>query len=447
MKQLPPSLLIELNKREGFNEQLFLQAHQQSSVTSVRINSKKSTNQFNDSQKIPWAANAFYLQERPFFAHDPLWHAGAYYVQEASSMFLEYAFTKCVDVNTPLKILDLCAAPGGKSTLLADMISEDSLLISNEVIGSRVGVLAENMMKWGRVNTWVTNSDPKQFTALTNFFDVVVVDAPCSGSGLFRKDDNYITEWTEGNVDVCQQRQQRILHDVLPALKPNGILIYMTCSFSQAENEDMIDKILQDSNCVTIDLQVNTDWGIVETKSEKFKGIGYRFYPHVLQGEGFFLACLRKNDDEWREKDLKYYRWDKTDYSWMAKFIDMNNKTILKENDLLFAMPTKWMDEYLHIAKHVKVVRKGTLLGKELKKDLIPEHDVAMSIYCQFQNTLQLDAVQAKAYLLKEEFNLPNHCAKGWVLLQYQNTSIGWIKNLGNRYNNYYPNHLKIRTK
>jgi 16S rRNA C967 or C1407 C5-methylase (RsmB/RsmF family)/NOL1/NOP2/fmu family ribosome biogenesis protein len=444
--QLPSSLLNTLQQVDGFDEQLFTAAHQTASVTSVRLNNKKANNLFTTEPIVPWASNAHYLTQRPFFAHDPLWHAGAYYVQEASSMFLQHALSHVIDANVPLKVLDLCAAPGGKSTLIADAISDDSLLVCNEVIGTRVNILAENICKWGRANTWVSNSDAKQIGQCTQYFDVIIVDAPCSGSGLFRKDENAINEWSEGNVQLCAERQERILHDILPALKPDGILVYMTCSYSPAENEIMVDKLLQEMQLSSVQISVQTDWQIVETQSPKLHGFGYRFYPHLLQGEGFFLACFKNNQEEVATKELKYYKPSKTNFDVVNQFINTDKKTIITENDYVFAMPSHRMDDYLYLNKHIKLVRKGTLLGKIMQQQLIPEHDLALSVDCVYTNAISLDLQSAQKYLLKEAFALPD-CAKGWLLVQYQHINIGWIKNLGNRYNNYYPTNWRIKTK
>src|SRR4030095_5372686 len=211
----------------------------------------------------------YYLPERPVFTLDPLFHAGVYYVQEASSMFLEQALKQSVDLSQPIKILDLCAAPGGKSTLIESLLNEESLLVSNEVIKTRVNVLQENITKWGGKNVVVTNNDAKDFARLENYFDVIVVDAPCSGSGLFRKDPEAVAEWSPGNVALCSQRQMRILADVFPSLKKNGILIYSTCSYSEKEDELILDWIKESFEVRSLRFDVQPAWQIVESCSKK----------------------------------------------------------------------------------------------------------------------------------------------------------------------------------
>ncbi len=253
--QLPEKLISSLQEIKGFDKESFEKIHTSGEqITSVRFNPKKSMvngqwsmekhqqlihhSQFTIHNKVPWSSHGYYLNERPSFTMDPFFHAGLYYVQEASSMFLEEVIKQTVDLSKPLRILDLCAAPGGKTTLIQSLINTKSLLVANEVIKSRVNIATENIIKWGTDNVIVTNNDPKDFLRLENYFDVIVVDAPCSGSGLFRKDNNAINEWSEENVILCNQRQQRISADVMPSLKQNGILIYSTCSYSKEEDEE-----------------------------------------------------------------------------------------------------------------------------------------------------------------------------------------------------------------
>ncbi|MEI9933855.1 MAG: RsmB/NOP family class I SAM-dependent RNA methyltransferase [Ferruginibacter sp.] len=268
---LPSALIDSLKEVKGFDKDAFQKVHQSGEkVTSVRLNPNKliiDNCQLLIESKIPWSSHGYYLSARPSFTIDPLFHAGAYYAQEASSMFLEEVLKQTVDLSQPLKVLDLCAAPGGKSTLIQSLISDESVLISNDVIKSRANILAENLTKWGATNVIVTNNDPKDFQRLENYFDVIVVDAPCSGSGLFRKDPEAITEWSEQNVALCSQRQQRILADVLPSLKENGILVYSTCSYSKTEDEDICDWMENELSMVNCQLTIENYIGIIETKS------------------------------------------------------------------------------------------------------------------------------------------------------------------------------------
>ncbi|MCH5597279.1 RsmB/NOP family class I SAM-dependent RNA methyltransferase [Niabella ginsengisoli] len=293
--QLPLSLINSLTDIEGFNEDAFVDVHQSGrQITSLRRNPHKIRKDSLDShfkdvldQPVTWSQYGHYLSQRPSFTFDPLFHAGCYYVQEASSMFLEQALKQTVDLSKPLKVLDLCAAPGGKSTHLQSLISNDSLLVSNEVIRQRVNILKDNIIKWGSSNVVVTSNDAKDFSKLKGYFDVIVVDAPCSGSGLFRKDGNAINEWSENNVMLCNQRQQRILADVMPALKEDGVLIYSTCSYSKDENEDITNWLANEFQIANLKLEIKPDWNITEVKTFS-NHYGYRFWPHLTKGEGFF---------------------------------------------------------------------------------------------------------------------------------------------------------------
>lgn len=222
--KLPPELVRSLIGVKGFDEEAFINEHEAGNpVTSIRINQKKISDteiSFPVKHAVPWSCSGYYLESRPVFTLDPLFHGGAYYVQEASSMFLEQAFRQLVDLESRLTVLDLCAAPGGKSTLIQSLINRESVLVSNEIHKSRSGILEENMVKWGAANVVITNSSPEQLGKLQSVFDVAVVDAPCSGSGLFRKDPDAITEWSEQNVAMCARRQKGILTQVHPSISP-----------------------------------------------------------------------------------------------------------------------------------------------------------------------------------------------------------------------------------
>src|SRR5690349_20465104 len=302
---LPVAFLDSLEGVAGFDRQAFEAVHATGeTVTSLRINpAKLSAAEAGRllfpglmTGGVPWCEEGYYLKTRPSFTLDPLLHAGAYYVQEASSMFLWNVLEETVGKNhDALKVLDLCAAPGGKSTLLASYF-KDALIVSNEVIKSRAAILVENITKWGSDNVVVTNNDPKDFSSLQNYFDVIVVDAPCSGSGLFRKDPEAIEEWSEENVLLCSQRQQRFVADAFPTLKKDGILIYSTCSYSEEEDEDILDWMMEHFSIDNLQLTVDNEWKIVEVQSEKHKAYGYRFFPHKVKGEGFFIAVFQKKE-------------------------------------------------------------------------------------------------------------------------------------------------------
>ena len=458
--QLPQQLLDSLTGVAGFDKEAFIQVHENGGqVTSVRVNGAKMSmgnrqlaiEQFLSpmAEKIPWSANGYYLPERPAFIFDPLIHAGAYYVQEASSMFLEQALTQTTDVSQPLRVLDLCAAPGGKSTLLQALISADSLLVSNEVIKSRAAILEENSIKWGGANVIVTNADPTTFERLPNFFDVIVIDAPCSGSGLFRREREAIGEWSEQNVDLCYQRQQRILAAVLPALKEGGVLIYSTCSYSKEEDEHIADWLMDTFSVDSLPLAIDTSWGIVETQSNKHRAYGYRFFPYKVKGEGFFIGCFRKQDGGSSAikppKKSLLQKASKSETGIVQPWLQPGAPVQLwKQKEELLAFPQQLEKELLTIVDTVYVRRAGIAIGKIAGNDLIPDHALALStIIDPAIVAVTLKKEDALQYLRREEVSLSaGH--KGWTLVQFEGYNLGWVKVLPNRINNYYPQSWRI---
>ncbi|MDF2452033.1 MAG: methyltransferase [Bacteroidota bacterium] len=266
MLQLPTEFINSISCCQGFDEEAFINAHQSNSPTSIRVNPFKQTQlDFTLDKAVPWSQYGFYLDERPNFTHDLLFQAGCYYVQEAGSMFIEHALSSCVDFNETLLAFDVCASPGGKSTLLASLLSSSSALIANEVVKQRAEVLSQNITKWGTCNVVVTNNDPGSYSEINDVFDVILVDAPCSGSGLFRKQHDAIDEWSLNNVNLCSQRQKRILSDIIGSLKQGGTLLYSTCSYSAAENEEIVDWLISEFDLISVQIPIDENWGVVET--------------------------------------------------------------------------------------------------------------------------------------------------------------------------------------
>jgi len=448
---LPDALINSLRQLKSFNEETFKNVHSSGQpLTSVRYNPAKHF-EIEDSllhihDSVPWCPFGRYLTERPFFTFDPLLHAGAYYVQEASSMFLWHALAQTVGRNTKgLKVLDLCAAPGGKSTLLASYFT-DGFIVANEVIRQRANILAENITKCGAANTAITNNDPKNFTSLTNYFDVIVVDAPCSGSGLFRKEPQAINEWSESNVELCSQRQQRILADVYPALKKDGILIYSTCSYSAEENEDILKWMSKAFAVCSLKLEVEADWGIIETVTEN-NNYGYRFFPDKVKGEGFFIAALKKTDGE---SSHQHYSVSITSPS--KNEIASCEMIVKRQADLFYfkqveniiAIPARWKEDIGLLQKKLYLRKAGITVGALKGKDMVPNHELALSSLLN-ENVpgIPLKYEDALLYLKKKEF-IADHTTKGWTIVAYKGLALGWLKVLHNRINNYYPTEWRI---
>lgn len=447
----PNTLLTQLKEHLSFDENLFLQAHSKSAITSIRLHPIKGK-QYNtqDLASVAWCDDAYYLSNRPIFTKDPLMHAGAYYVQEASSMFLQHVLIK-LGLNQPNKrILDLCASPGGKSTLIASLLAEDSLLISNEVIKTRVGILEENLTRWGYANTWVSNNDAHVLGHLLGYFDTVVVDAPCSGSGLFRKDKQAISEWSEANVNLCKERQKRILNDVLPALKKEGYLIYSTCSFSKEENEDILDYLVHNYDLNTVKIPIDEHWNILETQSTIHKCWGYRLSPERLSGEGFFIAILQndKNTATLPTPKVKSkLKFDTSIKDYLTSYLHTELFTFYQNNIQSFGAIYQCHEADYYFLKGKLYFKKiGINVGFQTSKEWVPEHDISVSIHKSSEiQSIDLSTEQALFFLKKENIDLLHDYHLGWHLITYKGLGLGWVKILPNRINNYLPKNLRIR--
>jgi NOL1/NOP2/sun family putative RNA methylase len=432
---LPQLDLAALNALHASGEQ----------VTSIRRNLFKQPQAYSFSfdKPVPWCAHAAYLQERPFFTFDPLLHAGAYYVQDASSMCIWTALTQVVKETKGLKVLDLCAAPGGKTTLLADYF-HDGIVVANEVIRSRAAILVENITKWGAGHVIVTNNDPADFTTLHNYFDVMLVDAPCSGSGLFRKDPDAVNEWSPEHVQLCSQRQQRILADALPALKPGGILVYATCSYSPEEDETIMDWLMAQSNVESVVLDLPGEWNIVPTQSAS-GATGYRFYPHLLKGEGFFLAVFRKAAAAHHatHRPQQVQQASKQEQQLLKQLIpELDNQHIIRSGEIFKAVTQEVLDTLGEIGK-LYIRKAGIAVGQFKGKDLIPDHELALwNRPIHSFAAVELDETTALQYLRRKDISLEG--SRGWNLICYKGLALGWAKVLPNRVNNYYPQGYRI---
>lgn len=445
---VPSALIQSLQSATGFHHEAFEAVHASGKqIVSIRLNPSKpfDYSHLPISESVLWCENGKYLTERPFFTFDPFLHAGAYYVQEASSMFLWQAIQQLVPITTGKKVLDLCAAPGGKSTLLASYFT-DGLVIANEVIKNRANILVENCSKWGAGHLLVTNNDPSHFQSLPEYFDVLVIDAPCSGSGLFRKDPEAVQEWSEANVALCSQRQQRILVDAIPCLAENGILIYSTCSYSEAEDEVICDWLTDEMGMESLPLSIEKSWGIVKTNAPIHGAVGYRFYPDQVKGEGFFLACFRKKTTGYSNKlKLKALTMtSKAQVQQLESHISLpENLSFFDQNEGIRAIETQWLKDLCILASHLYIKKAGIEIASLKGKDIVPSHELALSgWFLGGFPSEELDLENALLYLKRKEYRVEGQ--KGWNLMRYGGRSIGWAKILPNRINNYYPAEWRI---
>ncbi len=406
---------------------------------SLRLNPLKRTDRFESAEKVPWCGQGRYLPLRPSFTFDPLFHAGCYYVQEASSMYLEQVFKKCFSDDKPLSILDLCASPGGKSTHLVSLMPSESFLVSNELIPSRNKILRQNLLRWGSPNVMVTQNETKDFLPLQGFFDLVLVDAPCSGEGLFRRDPDAAKEWSKQAVAHCAYRQSSILDDAWKLLKPGGVLIYCTCTYETVENEEQVEKLLLNEQAELIKLD-SLHEGILS------QGPGLRFYPAHIRGEGFFISAIRKADGhEFIFKKSGKAKALRTHEELTGRFIKDNEKFVsyIKEN-VVYAIPVHMISLFEFVDKDLYLRQCGIRLGEIKGTDFQPSHDIALSTSLHHETpAFDLSYDEAIKYLRCESVSCPGS-SKGWTLATFENFSLGWLKVLGTRVNNYFPKDWRI---
>ena len=455
---------------------------EENGITAVRFNSRKcaelqavlpggsTASDFAFSglslgERVPWTSGTYYLAERPNFAQQPLFNAGLYYVQDPSCTYLESVWRTLYGTSAansspqaPKRVLDLCAAPGGKSTHLANLMNERGLLVSNEVISSRAATLAENMAKWGVANSVVTNSDPSAFSKLQNLFDLILVDAPCSGEGMFRKNPDAIGEWSLNNVKLCAQRQRRILNDIWPALRQGGYLIYSTCTFNHLENADNVQYIVEELGAEVIPLALQ-EWELLRSCGVEAVGegqaasLGYQFLPGLARGEGQFFAILRKRaaEEAASGRDAEGACAPERELRWHKEI----------KGDLLKLLPEQLVPEIKLFSKHLKIVSSGRAVATMLASKrggvaLVPHADLALSLHIgtildylwenyKFKvERVELPLEQIQAFLAKEPLLLPD-APTGYLLLTYKGAGVGFVKNLGNRCNSLLPNARRIK--
>lgn len=440
--------------------QAFIDGLATEAPVSIRVNLTKSSpveaGVDPSYTPVPWSETGYYLPQRPAFTFDPLLHAGCYYVQEASSMFLEQALQRYV--TKPVVYLDLCAAPGGKTTHAISLLPEGSFVVGNEIMRNRANILAENLTKWGGSHTIVTNNGSDDFTPLHHTFDVILTDVPCSGEGMFRKDPVAIEEWSAANVTMCATRQQEIIQNIWPALKPGGLLIYSTCTYNLAENEENVDWIVRTFDAEVLPLDTTPFQQVMGALKQPHPA--YRFMPHRTTGEGFFLAILRKGDDEdyaplqLRERGSKKkgkpakeegIKIPQELTNWLLQGEQFQLNAI---NQTISAIPKSHFELYKLIQSKLRIVKAGIELCEVKGKDLIPAHALAMStkLHRDLFYEEEVDRETAIRYLRKEAITLQEDTPRGYVLITYRSKPLGWVKNVGNRANNLYPQEWRIRS-
>ena len=440
---LPLAFVTRIKNDEFIDAEALMIAMESDTPSSIRLNPLKSISDLPINSPISWCSNAFLLKHRPSYVRDPLFHAGAYYPQEAGSMFLETVLNQLTIKEFP-KILDLCAAPGGKSTLIASWLNGKGLLVSNEVVHGRSKILKENMVKWGAENTFVSNNDPSDFAALKSYFDVVVVDAPCSGEGMFRKDPASRAHWSEENVANCVVRQKKIISDIWECVQPGGYLIYSTCTLNRFENEDNIQWAVDELDADIVPISIG-DF------KEGREGIGCYAFPNLLETEGFFIAVLQKKHADGESfSSKKNYKSDVTILKDISPITDLgldSNALYYQWKEYVFTADIQFIEDVKLLHSHLRLSKMGTEIGQYSRKGIIPNEAMALSPKIQKNQWQQLDVSleQALNYLKGETFSLDGK--KGYALICYQNEPLGWVNHLGNRFNNLYPKDWRIRMR
>ncbi len=446
MIRLPKAFVESIQARLGGEWKEFLNALESPAPTSIRFHLLKQKKWQENFEKVKWRFNGVYLPERPVFTLDPAFHAGAYYVQEASSMLVGAVLQQIFPTPTGIKALDLAAAPGGKSTLLSEWLGQGSLLVANEIIRSRFQILEYNLVKWGYPNAVITNHDSQDFGRLENWFDLVLLDAPCSGEGLFRKDPAAITEWSPDSVTHCAARQKRILADAAKLLKPGGFLLYSTCTFNEAENDGNMQWMVREFGFKPIPPDIPNDWGVTQTL------FGLQCYPHLVKGEGFFLAVLQKPGEVTANTTNPMTRlpgWEPMP----GKYLPLVSPLLKDPGETLFfidptlnirALPKETAALVAKVATSLRRSSWGIELGQVKGKDFIPSPALALSTTVSpALPAVTADLRTALHYLKKETVDFPG-APMGWVLVRYEGLNLGWVKVLPNRTNNYYPREWRI---
>lgn len=393
---------------------------------------------------VAWEPLGFYLAGRAPFTFDPLLHQGAYYVQDPSSMITGHIIRSLLPSLPvrPLAMLDACAAPGGKTTAALAALPEGSVMVANEFTPSRVAALSENLARWGNPNAVVTVGSVARFAKTRNAFDIVAVDAPCSGEGMMRKDAEARAQWSPGLVVQCASLQREILADVWPSLRPGGYLIYSTCTFNRSEDEDNLAWIVEELGAEPVEIPVDPSWGVAGAISGSYPAM--RFIPGLIRGEGLFAAVVRKPGQlsETLDKGAKSRRRKPGPYDNLLACPEDFETIVRADGSAVDLLPLSPLLPREIAAACRPVVTLGALKGR----DLIPDTSLALSSALRpgAYPSVEVDAESAITYLRHEALSLPEGAARGPVLLTHRGLPLGFVKNLGSRANNLHRQSWRI---
>ncbi len=397
----------------GIDLDAFVRAMAESPSVSIKLNKRKPIDPpllgYGELEKVKWCDSGYYLPQRSIFTLNPLLHAGVFYVQDASSMIYETIVSRLIaehSLPSDALTLDMCAAPGGKSTSMLNALGDGSTLVANEYTSRRVGPLKENLLKWGYPDIMITNSDTACYAKVAEVFDLVAVDAPCSGEGMMRKDEDAVAQWGPGLVRQCAELQRYILDNAVKTLRPGGYLIYSTCTFNRSEDEENLRYLIEDLGMEPIDMDLPEEWGIGAAIDSPYPAL--RFMPHLTRGEGLFTAVVRKPGSGSRPQRAKALR---------------------------------------EIARHTHVILDGipTTTAKGKVTLPAPESPLSVRFAAEEYPEVELDRDTALSYLRHEAITLPAGSPRGYTVVTYLGHRLGFVKNIGNRANNLHPSPWRIR--
>lgn len=447
---LPSEFVDRIRLTYGDEAEAFLQALENEVITSIHLLGDRFTQEIGEA--IPWHSSGRYLAERPIFTLDPRFHSGAYYPQESSSMIIAYILEQLDLAGDDLRFLDLCAAPGGKTLLLSHFLKKRGIVIANEIVKNRHQILRENLNRCALPNFITTSTDAEQLGELYGYFDVVLVDAPCSGEGMFRKDEVARSEWSLQNVAHCSARQKDILSHIAPAVKTGGYLIYSTCTFAPAENQELVQWLTDNDDWEGVRFDAPESWGIYKHDYPQFEGL--QFLPHRVKGEGFFITVLRKKVNEelvhLHSFGKKHHRYwspiHKKQLPSVQQWVDITDDMHLGVNSHgeVHILPADG-ETIEQIGFHLSLTQVGIPIGHFVRDEFMPDHGLAISrTYLPNVHSVELTLEEAQNYLRREEFSISTS-KEGWALATYEGYPLGWMKVLKNRINNYYPKELRIK--
>ncbi len=441
--KLSPAFIQQMDELLGSECGSFLDSLDAKCRTSIRLHPVKQGHGLSLSDKVPWCNNAYYLDERPVFTLNPYFHAGHFYVQEASSMFIEYLLTK-IDLPPNARILDLCSAPGGKASLVGSYLPEDCFIHCHETDASRAQILNQNIVRWGLPNYSVTQGSVRALLQTGLRYDLILLDAPCSGEGMFRKEKAAIQQWSDKKVTQCSNIQKQLIELAGELCKPNGYIFYSTCTYNIRENEFVVTPLVENGNFESI--EITNDFPL-HTRNEPV--FTYRFLPHRTEGEGFTISILRKNNE-----DIQYKRKDKTEAKIRKMQMNANewiqNKytnTCYSIKHTLFQIPKFIENDVLALSSACNILHAGIPFGQLKGDSFYPNHGLSQSILLSEKKpVVSFNLNKSLDFLRCLPIDQTESIQDTWTTACYQTAKLGWIKKTPNGLKNYYPINLRIHS-